>query len=192
MKLFPIILKTARFFFYSGLLLAAGATLVLTFLIFISAKDLPKLPQPLSRIIETPKTEIFAASGQRLITLGVRESIPLNRVSQNFINAIIAIEDHRFYDHHGINKLRTLKALYITLFKPGKIQGASTITQQLAKNLFFSFEKSYLRKFKELLVSLQIETSCTKDEILHAYINQIHFGAGAQGIEKASRVFFDK
>ena len=192
MKLFPAILKTARFFFYSGLLLAACTVLGLTLLIFITAKDLPKLPQPLSRIIETPKTEIFAASGQRLITLGVRESIPLNRVSRNFINAILAIEDHKFYEHHGINKLRTIKALYITLFQPGKIQGASTITQQLSKNLFFSFEKSYLRKFKELLVSLQIETSCTKDEILHAYINQIHFGAGAQGIEKASRVFFGK
>jgi len=192
MKLFPVVLKTTRFLFYSGLLLTACAALGLTLLIFICAKDLPKLPQPLSRIIETPKTEIFAASGQRLITLGVRESIPLNRVSQNFINAILAVEDHKFYEHHGINKLRTLKALYITLIKPGKIQGASTITQQLSKNLFFSFEKSYLRKFKELLVSLQIETSCSKDEILHAYINQIHFGAGTQGIEKASRVFFGK
>jgi 1A family penicillin-binding protein len=192
MKLFPITLKTARFLFYSGLLLTACSTLALALLFFTSVKDLPKLPQPLSRIIETPKTEIFAASGQRLITLGVRESIPLNRVSPNFINAILAVEDHRFYEHHGINKLRTLKALYITLAKPGKVQGASTITQQLSKNLFFSFEKSYLRKFKELLVSLQIETSCTKDEILHAYINQIHFGAGTQGIEKASRVFFGK
>ena len=192
MKLFPAIIKTVRFFFYSGILFAACSTIALTLLIFICAKDLPKLPEPLSRIIETPQTEIFAASGQRLITLGVRESIPLNRVSKNFINAILAVEDHKFYEHHGINKLRTIKALYITLFKPGKIQGASTITQQLSKNLFFSFEKSYLRKFKELMVSLQIETSCTKDEILHAYINQIHFGAGAQGIEKASRVFFDK
>ncbi len=192
MKLFPLFLKTARLLFYLGLLFAACVTIALTLLIFICSKDLPKLPQPLSRIIETPKTEIFAASGQRLLTLGVRESVPLNRVSQNFKNAILAVEDHKFYEHHGINKLRTLKALYITLFKPGKIQGASTITQQLSKNLFFSFEKSYLRKFKELLVSLQIETSSTKNEIFHAYINQIHFGAGTQGIEKASRVFFDK
>ncbi|MCP3901987.1 MAG: PBP1A family penicillin-binding protein [Desulfobacteraceae bacterium] len=192
MKLFPTFVKFIRFLFYSSLLVVACTTIALTLLIFICAKDLPKLPQPLSRIIETPRTEIFAASGQKLISLGVRESVPLNRVSKNFINAILAVEDHKFYEHHGINKLRTLKALYITLFKPGKIQGASTITQQLSKNLFFSFEQSYLRKFKELLVSLQIETTSTKDEILHAYINQIHFGAGTQGIEKASRVFFGK
>jgi 1A family penicillin-binding protein len=192
MKLFPTFVKILRFIFYSGLLFVACSTIALTLLIFICAKDLPKLPEPLSRIIETPRTEIFAASGQRLISLGVRESIPLNRISKNFINAILAVEDHTFYEHHGINKLRTLKALYITLFQSGKVQGASTITQQLSKNLFFSFEKSYLRKFKELLISLQIETTSTKDEILHAYINQIHFGAGAQGIEKASRVFFDK
>jgi len=192
MKLFPVFLKIIRFLFYGSLAAAGCAAIVLTLLIFICSKDLPKLPHPLSRIIETPRTEIFAASGQRLIALGVRESVPLNRVSKNFINAILAVEDHKFYEHHGINKLRTLKALYITLVKPGKIQGASTITQQLSKNLFFSFEKSYLRKFKELLVSLQIETTSTKDEILHAYINQIHFGAGTQGIEKASRVYFNK
>jgi len=162
------------------------------FLVFYVAKDLPKLPSPLSRIIETPQTMIFAANGQLIHTIGQRKTIPLNRVSQDFINAILATEDHRFFEHHGMNKLRTLKGLYITLFKKGRVQGASTITQQLAKNLFFSFEKTYKRKFKELLVAFQIEASNTKEEVLHAYINQIHFGAGAQGIEKAARIFFDK
>ena len=161
-------------------------------MVFFVAKDLPKLPSPLSRIIERPQSQVFASNGQVLITLGERKTIPLNMVSLDFINAIIATEDHRFFEHHGINKLRTLKGLYITLFKSGKVQGASTITQQLAKNLFFSFEKTYQRKFKEMLVALQIEASNTKEEILHAYINQIHFGAGAQGIEKAAQVFFGK
>ncbi|MCP4023946.1 MAG: PBP1A family penicillin-binding protein, partial [Desulfobacteraceae bacterium] len=150
------------------------------------------LPQPLSRMIETPQTQIYASGGQMLIALGERKTIPLNMVSKNFINAIIATEDHRFFEHHGINKLRTIYSLYITLFKSGRVQGASTITQQLAKNLFFSFEQSFNRKFKELLVAFQIEASHTKEEILHAYINQIHFGAGAQGIGKAARVFFGK
>ncbi len=162
------------------------------FLVFYTAKDLPQLPSPLSRIIERPQTQIYASNGQVLTTLGTRKTIPLNMVSQDFINAIIATEDHRFFEHHGINKLRTLKALYITLFQSGRVQGASTITQQLAKNLFFSFRQTYKRKFKELLVALQIEASNTKEEILHAYINQIYFGAGAQGIEKASRQFFGK
>ena len=83
-------------------------------------------------------------------------------------------------------------ALWITLFEPGKIQGASTITQQLSKNLFFSFKRSYVRKFQELLVSLQIESRYSKREILEAYLNQIPFGVGAMGIEQAARTFFGK
>ena len=185
-------IKFVRFCLFSGLILISLGCLFGMFLVFYAAKDLPKLPSPLSRIIERPQTQIFASNGQVLITLGERKTIPLNMVSQDFINAILATEDHRFFEHHGINKLRTLKGLYITFFKTGKVQGASTITQQLAKNLFFSFEKTYQRKFKELLVALQIEASNTKQEILHAYINQIYFGAGAQGIEKASKVFFGK
>ncbi len=181
-----------RFCFFSGLILASLGSLLGMFLVFYMAKDLPQLPSPLSRIIETPQSQIFASNGQVLLTLGERKAIPLDMVSQDFINAIIATEDHRFFDHQGINKLRTLKGLYVTFTKPGKIQGASTITQQLAKNLFFSFEQTFTRKLKELLVALQIEASSSKEEILHAYINQIHFGAGAQGIEKAANVFFGK
>jgi len=186
------VIKLFRFCLFAGLILVSTGMLCGMFLIFYASKDLPKLPSPLSRIIERPQTLIFASNGQVLATLGVRKTIPLNRVSKDFINAILATEDHRFFEHHGINKLRTLKALYITLFKSGRVQGASTITQQLAKNLFFSFEKTFQRKFKELLVALQIEASSTKKEILHAYVNQIYFGSGAQGIEKASKIFFGK
>lgn len=192
MNPFIFIVRFTRLAFYTLLLFAALSGVLLTLLIFIAAANLPKLPEPLSRIIETPKSVIYASTGERLITLGGREPIPLSRVSPHFINAVLAVEDHMFWEHHGINKLRTLKALYITLTRPEKIEGASTITQQLAKNLFFSFEKTYLRKFRELLVAFQIEYSCTKEEILHAYINQIPFGAGTQGVEKAAQVFFGK
>ncbi|MDD9301570.1 MAG: PBP1A family penicillin-binding protein [Desulfobacter sp.] len=168
-----------------GLVLGGGLVLTVS-------QDLPKLPTPLNRIIETPQSLIYASNGQVLIALGERKAISLDMVSPDFLNAIVATEDHLFFDHHGINKLRTLKGLYITLFKPGQVQGASTITQQLAKNLFFSFEKSWYRKFKELLVALQIEAANTKEEILEAYVNQIHFGAGTQGIEKAAQTFFGK
>ncbi len=192
MNLFTIFLRSARFVFYSLLLAAACFFIIFMFLIFSAAKDLPRVPSPLSRIIETPQTEIFAVTGEKIMTLGSRQPVELSQVSPYFIKAVLATEDHRFYEHHGINKLRTIKALFITVFKPGKIQGASTITQQLAKNLFFSFRKSYLRKFRELLIAFQIEATSSKKEILNAYINQINFGAGAQGIEKASRVFFGK
>ncbi len=192
MNLFLSLFKLIRILLFSGLILVSLAGIAGMFLVLYTAKDLPQLPSPLSRIIERPQTQIYAANGKVLTTIGVRKTIPLNMVSRDFINAIIATEDHRFFEHHGLNKLRTLKALYITLFKAGRVQGASTITQQLAKNLFFSFRQTYQRKFKELLVALQIEAANTKEEILHAYVNQIYFGAGAQGVERASRQFFNK
>ena len=192
MTLFLKGIKFLRFWLYSSLLIVSVVAVLGMFLIFYLAKDLPRLPSPLSRIIEKPQTQIFASNGQMLISLGERKTIPLNMVSKNFINAILATEDHRFFEHCGMNKLRTLKGLYVTIFTSGKVQGASTITQQLAKNLFFSFEKTYKRKLKELLVAFQMEASNSKSDILHAYINQIHFGAGAQGIEKAAHTFFGK
>ncbi|RPJ72242.1 MAG: carboxypeptidase, partial [Desulfobacteraceae bacterium] len=138
-------------FFYSVfLLLGVGATM-LVFLFLVVIRDLPQVPEPLSRIIETPPTEIFAATGERILLIGGREVVPLNRVAPVFIQAVLATEDHRFYAHSGLDKLRTLKALWVTLFRPGRVEGASTITQQLAKNLFFSFQRTYTRKFRELL-----------------------------------------
>lgn len=190
MKGLGFIYQCGRIAVYLTLIFGAFLVLVTGGLILVSVKDLPQVPQPLGRIIDVPQTEVFAATGRRIITLGGREPVQLSFVSPHFLNAVIATEDHRFFEHHGVNKLRTLKALYVTLFESGRIQGASTITQQLAKNLFFSFEKTYLRKFREMLVAFQIEATSTKQEILHAYVNQIHFGAGAQGIERASQVFF--
>ncbi len=186
------LLSLIRAGFFLGLILSALGVLAGVFLVFQVSRDLPKLPESLSRLIETPQTLIYAADGQVVLALGERRVVPLSRVSQDFLNAIVATEDHRFFEHRGINKLRLLKGLYVTLFVKGRVEGASTITQQLAKNLFFSFEQSWQRKFKELLVALQIEAANSKAEILEAYVNQIHFGAGAQGIEKASQTFFGK
>jgi 1A family penicillin-binding protein len=185
-------LKYLRGFYYIALTLAGLGACFAVALFFFVLQDLPRVPEPLSRIIETPATEIIAGSGERILVLGGKESIPLDRVSPFFVRAVVATEDHRFWEHHGVDKLRTLKALWITLFEPGKIQGASTITQQLAKNLFFSFKRSYKRKFHELLVALQIESRYSKNDILQAYMNQIPFGVGAHGIENASQTFFGK
>ena len=185
-------IRTLRIFFYASLSVGGILLLALAVFFFLAVQDLPQVPDPLSRIIETPPTEIFAATDERLMVIGGRETVPLSSVSQDFINAVIATEDHRFWHHHGIDKLRTLKALAITLFVPGEVQGASTITQQLAKNLFFSFKRSYLRKFRELLVALQIESQFSKEAILEAYVNQIPFDARSNGIEQAARTFFGK
>lgn len=186
------IIRRLSGFFYLALLLGGIGALVITGIFFVVVSDLPRVPDPLSRIIETPPTEIFAATGERIMLIGGREAVPLNRISPFFIQAVIATEDHRFWEHHGVDKIRTLKALWVTFFEPGRIQGASTITQQLAKNLFFSFQRSFLRKFRELLVALQIEARYNKEEILEAYLNQIPFGVGAHGIEQAARFFLGK
>ena len=149
MNLFLRVSAIVRFFFFMGLILVSLGSLSGMFLVFYMVKDLPKLPAPLSKIIETPQTQIYASNGQVLVSLGERQAVSLDMVSKNFINAILATEDHLFFEHQGINKLRTLKGFYVTLTSPsGKVEGASTITQQLAKNLFFSFEKTYTRKFK--------------------------------------------
>jgi len=188
-------MRFLRWLGFGGALLGAlsGVAAVAGSLFFFTlVGDLPSIPEPLTLIIETPSTEIFAANGERVLQLGAREYEPLNQVSTTFIKAILAIEDHRFWEHHGVNKFRTLKALGITLFSKGSIQGASTITQQLAKNLFFSFKQTWSRKFRELLVALQIESQFTKQEILEAYINQIYFGPQARGIGPAARMFFGK
>ncbi|NNG01802.1 MAG: PBP1A family penicillin-binding protein [Desulfobacteraceae bacterium] len=172
--------------------LAGLTTIGLTIIFFVAIKELPQVPEPLSRIIETPPTEIFAANGERVLLLGGREFTPITRVSPNFLQAILATEDHRFYDHHGVDKVRTLKALWITLVQPDRVQGASTITQQVAKNLFFSFEQTFTRKFREMMVALQIESQFSKQEILETYINQIPYGVGVYGIEPAARTYFGK
>jgi penicillin-binding protein 1A len=185
-------IERVRAVFYGGLLLAGLAAAAAWIFFFLSLRDLPRVPEPLSRIIETPPTEVYAFTGERIMLIGGREAVPLSRVSPAFIQAVIATEDHRFWQHHGIDRLRMLKALWVNLFRAGRVQGASTITQQLAKNLFFSFERTYLRKFREFLVSLQIEATYSKNDILEAYINQIAFGVGAHGIEQASQVFFGK
>ena len=186
------VIRFLRTVFYMTLALVSLGVLVCIGMFFVAVRDLPRVPEPLSRIIETPPTEIYAATGERLMVIGGREAIPLSKVSTQFIHAVLATEDHRFWEHHGVDKLRTLKALWVTLFEPGRIEGASTITQQLSKNLFFSFKRSYMRKFRELLVALQIESQYSKREILEAYINQIPMGVGAHGIEQASRTFFGK
>jgi penicillin-binding protein 1A len=192
MTLAAILIRRFSSILHLALALGGLGALLVVGIFFMALRDLPRVPEPLSRIIETPPTEIFAATGERVMVIGGREAIPLSRVSPHFIQAVIATEDHRFWKHHGVDKVRTLKALWITLFESGKVQGASTITQQLAKNLFFSYRRTYLRKFRELLVSLQIEAQYDKGDILAAYLNQIPFGVGAHGIEQAAQSFFGK
>ena len=123
---------------------------------------------------------------------GEKEWVYLSDISDNLIKSTINIEDKKFYSHHGIDILRVLKAGFNNI-KNGKItEGASTITQQYAKNLYLNFDKTFKRKIQELWYTIQIETHYTKDEILEGYLNTINYGHGNYGIKNASNYYFNK
>lgn len=117
--------------------------------------------------------------------------VSINDISPYVINATLAVEDKRFYTHSGFDYPRIAKSLYVNFTSGEKLQGASTITQQLAKNLFLSFDKTWERKIKEAWLTIQLETHYEKDEILEAYLNTINYG-GIYGIENASKFYFHK
>ena len=121
-----------------------------------------------------------------------REIVPFNAMSQNIKNAIIAIEDKRFYEHQGVDYIRIIGAAIADLRAGELAQGASTITQQVVKNIYFSPEKTWRRKINEALVAIQLERNYTKDKLLEMYLNTIYFGAGTYGIEKASEIYLGK
>ncbi|MGE5577344.1 MAG: PBP1A family penicillin-binding protein [Syntrophothermus sp.] len=121
-----------------------------------------------------------------------RLPVPLEEIPKTLQAAVIAIEDQKFYEHHGLNFLAILRALVTDILHGEKVQGGSTITQQLAKNAFLTNEKTFMRKIKEAVWAIQIERKYTKDEILETYLNEIYFGHGAYGVEAASQLYFGK
>lgn len=156
--------------------------------IYLYAKLLPKLD------IKNVNTFYLYTSDNELYFQGSggKEWVNLNDISENLIKVTINIEDKKFYEHHGIDILRVLKAGFNNI-KSGKIiEGASTITQQYAKNLYLDFDKTFKRKIQELWYTIQIETHYSKDEILEGYLNTINYGHGNYGIKNASQYYFNK
>lgn len=158
-----------------------------------SIEDLPRanaleqyVPPLVTHIIDTngkPFGEFFTER---------RTTVPLTQIPVDLRKAVIAIEDTEFYDHWGINPRAILRAMFANLRAGRVVQGGSTLTQQLAKTIFLTRERTFDRKFKELLLTMNIEKRYSKDEILQLYLNQIYFGAGAYGVEAASRLYFQK
>jgi monofunctional glycosyltransferase len=118
--------------------------------------------------------------------------IPLADISPIFTDAIISIEDHRFYKHGAFDPISLTRAIFINLKEKELKQGGSTITQQVAKNLYFSRNQTFIRKVAELFVAFDLERIYGKDEILELYVNIIYYGDGNYGIKKASENFFGK
>ena len=123
---------------------------------------------------------------------GSQEWVNLEDISDKLIQATIYTEDKHFYQHFGFDFLRIAKALYVNITSGSKSQGASTISQQYAKNLFLDFDKTWERKLKEMWITLQLEVHYDKDEILEGYLNTINYGHGMYGIQNASKFYFDK
>ena len=126
------------------------------------------------------------------VSANVPDYTPLNQIPEDFTQAVITVEDRKFYKHHGFDVVGIARA-YLTNLKDGAItQGGSTITQQLAKNLFLSSDRTYTRKIKELFLAMKLEKLYTKDEILEMYINVVFYGSDAYGIQAASHTYYHK
>ena len=173
-------------------LLIIAACLLVCGLLYYSILTFPRIPDDLNEIALNNPTYILGDGNEIVKVLADREVIPLEQMPPAVLHSFVALEDSRFYAHHGINKRALLRAIFENIIHMGVRQGGSTITQQLAKNLFFSFERDWARKFKEAFVAFQIERQFSKDKILEAYINQINFGSGVYGIELASQTYFAK
>ncbi len=118
--------------------------------------------------------------------------VNLEDISSNLTNAVISIEDKKFYEHHGFDILRIVKAMSNNIKNGHIVQGASTITQQLVKNLYLDFDTSWKRKIKEAFLTIIVEIQYDKDEILEAYLNTINYGNGNYGVSNASMYYFNK
>ncbi len=149
-----------------------------------------------SRLYAAPSqaTRIFAENGELIASLyrENRQIVPLTDIPPILRQAVIAIEDERFYSHRGVDPRGIIRALWRNVREGELVEGGSTITQQLARNLFLSQERTATRKIAEILLALEIERRLTKEEILERYLNQVYFGQGAYGVEIAARVYFGK
>lgn len=151
--------------------------------------------QPLPKGNTSATTVLLAADGSILDELHGgqnRKPVPLRAISPYVIAATLAVEDRRFFEHMGFDWRRMAKAVYVDLKEMRFAEGASTITMQLARNLYLSHEKTVARKLKEAFYALQLELHYSKERILELYLNQIYYGHGAYGIQAAAQTFFGK
>lgn len=180
MKKIMIILKILTFMFLSFIIVLLG--------FYVYAYITPKFEINNSKSLvfyDKNNNEFF--SGEEYNNFTNLEEIP-----QDLINAIISVEDKNFYKHQGFDFLRILKAIFINIKSKSIKQGASTISQQLIKNLYLDFDQTWERKIEEAFLTFELEVHYEKDEILEAYLNTIDFGAGNYGIKEAAKYYFNK
>lgn len=168
---------------------AVGSLALLVSSVRSTLPDLVVLYQPPSQA-----TRVYAANGEVIASL-YRENrvyVPLRQIPLVLQQAVVAIEDERFYQHRGVDVRGVLRATWRNLTRQAVVEGGSTITQQLARSLFLSPRRTLDRKLQEMVLAVEIERRLTKEEILERYLNQVYFGNGAYGVEMAARLFFSK
>lgn len=182
-------IKYLRAFIFISLI-GMGLLLLLFFGVLAYAKILgaPPLSVPQSTLYFSDDGKIIGESnnGQK------RYWVPLKDISSDLVHATISIEDKKFYDHHGFDFTRIAGAALADIRAGGKVQGASTITQQYARNLFLEYDKTWERKLLEAFYTIRLEMNYSKKEILEGYLNTIYYGNGAYGVQAASQFYFGK
>jgi penicillin-binding protein 1A len=177
-----------------GLLGAGAAIAALVIAVLVTMASLPGFADMMQKP-NGQTVRVHAADGSVLVTLGPSygDWLPYNRIPAVMRDAIVAVEDRRFYSHPGVDPIGIARMFYVAkrLHDEGRrLQGGSTITQQLARNIFLSSAYSYGRKFREIILALAMERKFSKQQILELYLNRVYFGGGAYGIDAASRKFF--
>lgn len=167
--------------------------ITLVSLYYYVKSDIPSVQVLKDVQLQTPM-QVFSKDGLLINQFGEKRRIPvtIDEIPQPLINAILATEDNRFYDHIGIDPIGILRSALVLISTGEKKQGASTITMQLARNFFLTREKAYIRKVKEIFIALHIENLLSKDEILALYLNKIELGNRAFGIGAAAQVYYGK
>ena len=167
--------------------------ILLTAVIVWYAAELPRITESVA-FDRRPTIIVKANDGSILHRYGdiKGETVTIYDLPTHLIYAILAVEDRRFYDHVGIDPYGIARAFWVNIKAGGYAQGGSTITQQLAKNLFLSRTRTLKRKIQEALLALWLEHNLTKDEILSAYLNRVYLGSGAYGVDAAARIYYNK
>lgn len=176
-----------------GFVVGLWCAIALTLLLFWYASELPNITK--SMVFERRPTVIIKASNGDIVDRygDIKgEIVKVEDLPPHVVNAVLAIEDRRFYNHFGMDLKGIARAFVVNITKGRFAQGGSTLTQQLAKNLFLSRDRTIKRKIQELMLAFQLESELTKDEILSAYLNRVYLGAGAYGVDAAARVYFNK
>jgi penicillin-binding protein 1A len=174
-----------------GIILAVWGLVVLSVVVIWAAYDLPR-PESAMDAERRPALVLQDRGGQTFATFGdlVGEALRLSDLPPELPAALVAVEDHRFWQHSGIDFIGLARATWVNVTSGRVVQGGSTITQQVAKTLFLTNERTLRRKIRELLLTIWLERTFTKREILEIYLNRVYLGAGTWGVDAASRMYF--